>query len=930
VTIQSIDIVFELSIQHTSLLSTSSIIHHLKSRVLYEPNRKPNRKTTENNTATAHHSTKMIHQQISSPPSRMVVAVVFLLLPVESSLAFSLAPTSGSACRCNNNVQLHRYRPSFAVFQRQQQYLPPTALFSTSTTEHQNQDSAVQEHNHDTGTAADDDVDDDDQNIDETVPVDRKALLAEIDALPVGSLVVEQIIFLREMMTTTMVLTPTRSSSNKRDDDNNDNNKMEDTETVAAVLVERLLYRLLDEWQAAMDGLSDDSKAEEVEEENLERMALLEPTLDDFRLVMTTWEQEALKGNKRDRRKKSNGMQQRQPQPVDRVSKLFGILNDLWEGGGVDTLKPNSEIVEIVLRVLASSRERGLDRRAYSIFERVRDDQHYGFVPTCDMYQSVIASLGQGGSPQRAENLLKEAVEKFPPHVDPSTRKPGGVPIETFNKVLVAWAKSRDSNGPQRTEQLIVYMDELDGKLDSGGVIKPNLSSFTTLIDAYAQTRDWDGVSTSEQIFNRVLDHYLEGIVEEEPNIACWTIVIGAWSRLAKKNCRGAEERAAKLLKRMESLYEDGRISFGPDAIAMASCLNAWAFSKNKIGPTHAEMILDEMHERYMDGDDSMKPTIRSIQVVIDSWIKQGEDDDAMEQAELVLDRYEEHMYSLGPPDGPPEVHNDIADVYRSMLVGWTKCDPERAQDFLLDMLDRDMQLDNFCFDKVMEADTRLIPEDPKAIQRVHKVFETLEKCRKSNKVKPNERVYTSFIRAMTKAKEQNLAKKARAILQRMITLYEDGNRDIKPTVFTYNAVLNACSETTCTNDPNPTDAFKIALQLFNDMRKQRDIGLDHVSFGNMLKCSNLLPDGPQKNKFITTTFQLCCDKGLLNTFVIRDLQNSATEEMWRDLLDCPQGEVDFDCLPQDWSATIADKRNKPQQRGGFRGGAGRGRYFRD
>jgi len=249
------------------------------------------------------------------------------------------------------------------------------------------------------------------------------------------------------------------------------------------------------------------------------------------------------------------------------------------------------------------------------------------------------------------------------------------------------------------------------------------------------------------------------------------------------------------------------------------------------------------------------------------------------------------------------------------------------------------MPLDNFCFDKIMEADTRLIPEDPKAIQRVHKVFETLEKCRKLNTVKPNERVYTSFIRAMTKAKEQKLAKKANAILQRMNKLYEEGNRDMKPTVFTYNAVLNACGETLNTEDPKPMDAFKVALQLFSDMRNQPDIGVDHVSFGNMLKCANLLTDASQKEQFITQVFDLCCDKGLVNTFVIRDLQNSATEELWRDLLNCDIGEVDLDHLPPEWSATIeANNRKKEQRKGGFErrgafagagggGGGGRDRF---
>ena len=730
-------------------------------------------------------------------------------------------------------------------------------------------------------------------NTDREEIMDEGEMLAAIDESPVGSLGVEEINFLRHMM----------NFLGEEDETEHDKNNSDDSESVAPLL-ERLLFRLLDEWSAG--GNNNDMRNDEVLADTVQ------PTLADFTLVFEAWEKDTLMYSS-SRRKSDKGQE-----AVDRVSKLFGVLQELWEADGVESLKPNQQILEIVLRVLASSRDRGMDRRAQAILESVKDGKQYNFEPTCDMYQSVILSLGRSkgkGSPHRAEMLLREAVEKFPPHVNPDTGKPGGVPIETFNKVLVSWAKSRDENGPERAEELIVYMDDLDRDLESGGAVKPNLSSFTTLIDAYAQTREWEGVSCSERIFNRVLDHYLEGVIKEEPNIACWTIVISAWSRLAKKNRHGAEDRAAKLLKRMESLHDDGRISFGPDAIAMTATMNAWAFSKNKIGPTQAELLLDEMHERYMDGDDSMKPSVRSIKVIIDAWTKMADEDGAMEQAEVMLDRYEDHLYALGPPEGSPEVLQDIADIYREMLFGWTKCQPERALDYLLDMVDKDMQLDSFVFDKIIEAETRRLPEDPNAMARINKVFDVLEKCRKSDKVKPNERVYTSFIRALTRAQEQNLAKKAYAILQRMDTLYEEGNQGIKPTVFTFNAVLNACGESVKNENSKPMEAFKVALTIFNDQRGQQD-GLDHVSFGNMLKCANLLPEGPQKEKFIVQTFKLCCDKGLVNAFVIRDLQASATEELWRELLGCPQGEADVDYLPREWSATVS--ANQKKKKGGF------------
>jgi hypothetical protein len=185
-----------------------------------------------------------------------------------------------------------------------------------------------------------------------------------------------------------------------------------------------------------------------------------------------------------------------------------------------------------------------------------------------------------------------------------------------------------------------------------------------------------------------------------------------------------------------------------------------------------------------------------------------------------------------------------------------------------------------------------------------------MEKCRLAGDVKPNERVYTSFIRALTKGKAQGLYKKASILLQRMHNLYETGNEGIKPTVFTYNAVLNACAESLHIEDESRSEAFKTAVRVFTDLRggKERP---DHVTFGNMLRCANLLPEGEQRDKFVSATFRLCCEQGFVNTFVVRDLVGAASEELWRSLLDCPAGEVDFGTLPAAWSCTVNRGKEK-------------------
>jgi hypothetical protein len=665
----------------------------------------------------------------------------------------------------------------------------------------------------------------------------------------------------------------------------------DDTDGVtAARAIERLFYRMIAEWQAAAKS------------KQKERAEMLEPNSHDFLLIMQAWENTVTT----DEHGKNNN--KALAQAVQHVNTLYSDQKDMARRGP-PSIQLTNEIGGLVLRLVSSSRDRGLDRKVWSTFEDLKANPAVHV--DAGMYASVILSLAKSRdrrAADRAESMLREAAEKFPPAVD-ENGKSVGISIESFNVVLTAWAKSSQEDGPDRAEKLIVFMDQLDADHGELGIVKPNVSSFTSLIDAYAQTNDWESVGQAERILNRLLDLFLED--EEgagfEPNIASWTIVISAWGRQARDKRKAAAGRAGRLLKRMESLYEEGRITFAPDAIAYVTVMNAFAFSKTPDGPVRAEEILNELHEKYLDGDNSMKPTAKSIQVVIDSWAK-SENPGAMEQAELALDRYEDMLEEDSSAEETDGVSEHLKYIYRTMLFGWARSsEPVRAQQYLLGMMERKMDPDSFCFDKIIEANTAM--GDDGSMTRTYELFELMEKSRQKGDFKPNERVYTSFIRAMTRARVANLAHKASMILKRMQSLYEEGNRAIKPTVFTYNAVLNACAESSSSENSNPLEAFKVAIKVFNDLRNCAGEQPDHVSFGNMLRCANLLPVGDQKDALIKTTFELCRDQGLVNSYILRDLQFAASEDVWRPLIDCTEGAADIELLPPQWSRNLQRRK---------------------
>jgi Pentatricopeptide repeat domain/PPR repeat len=661
-----------------------------------------------------------------------------------------------------------------------------------------------------------------------------------------------------------------------------------------AGVLERLLFRWVDEWNKRSSS------------------CIPAPTTQDFVSVMRAYDAQLELGSEPQTRRNT-------PCAVEHVLSLLTVLEDLYDASHDSTLQPNADVFRIVLQTMAatptrsSSRElRDIDRHAERIFHSMQ--QEYRVEPDASMYESLIHMLAtsrNNGAANRAERLLREAVTRFPqppPQQAAVTTTMGGsssgaVGINSFNVVLTAWAKSGMEYGPERAEKLMVLMDEIG--------IQPSVRSFTSLIDAYSQTNTWDGASHCERIFNRVLDMYVVDDDESfEPSVVSWTVVMSAWARLSKKGFKGAGERADRLLRRMEALHADGRIRVGPDHIVYVTCMNANAFAKTAEGLARAKEILDEMNERYMDGNnDSFKPTARSIRVLIDCWIRSSLPD-KMDEAERVLECYKDHLESLGPPNDPPDTLDVVTEIYKSMVFGWTQDgDPILAQQYLQEMVDRGLEPDSFCFDKVIEANTQL--NDPGAMKRSYEVFQLLDECRVRGDVVPNERVYTSFIRAMIKARVPGLARKANAILNRMQDLYQSGNKRVKPTVFTYNAVLLACAESKFVEEfeQSSKEALKVAVTIFNELRSESVDEPDHVSFGNMLRCSNLLPLGSQKDALVTSIFQLCCQRGFVNQFILRDLRLVASDEVWKSLLGCKvDDEVAIEQLPASWRRATTRK----------------------
>lgn len=604
-------------------------------------------------------------------------------------------------------------------------------------------------------------------------------------------------------------------------------------EVHVAELLEIIVLRLLDEWQEAIINDCDIPFD-------------FEPDISIFNSAIMAW-------NRVNRRDIHDMVRQR-------VIGIYEEAIKLYESG-LESCQPTVETFNAMLETIAFFKSKDSGDAASEQFDRMIE---FGISPNARTFKFLIEVISKSrdkkDSASQADEFLRQAILRFP------AKEAAGddiIPIESFNSVLAAWAKSDDSTASSRIESILSLMHSYG--------LKPNMQSFTIYIDSFAQRNDWDSVQEGDYILTRLVDMYLANELDFEPDVIAWTSVIRGWMRLSKKR-RAAAEKAENVMERMIVLHDDGKISTTADSIVYCSVLNAHCYAGSM---DDAARILSTMEYLWKQGDEDMKPSARTYKILIEGWVK-SDSDTAMTQVE-------ELVAKMKPLCEEQNEEGLLGDIYKSLLFGYAKRGfPSNAEDMLRIMVEKGYKVDAFCFDKVVECYNRA--SDEQDIKKVYGIFELMESCQKQGLLQANERLYTSLIRAIIMEKKPGVAKRAQTIVKRMIHLYDNGNKSVLPSIFTYNAVMKACAKTALFDDAEKASSFSIAIATFNKIRGS-DGGPDHVTYSNLMKCSQLLPEGEKRNNFIKATFSQCSKNEMVNSHFLDIVEECASEELSKMLL---------------------------------------------
>ena len=366
-----------------------------------------------------------------------------------------------------------------------------------------------------------------------------------------------------------------------------------------------------------------------------------------------------------------------------------------------------------------------------------------------------------------------------------------------------------------------------------------------------------------------MLDVYREGSVDVRPDDVTYNSVI---HNVANSNVPDSPHRARRLLEQMKKSYESGIIGVEPNIITYNSVLDAFAKSGRAESAKMAEELLFNIEESSDRGVSDIEPDLYSYNIVINAWGSRG----VATKAVHILD----HLTSRSI-EGRTSLTADVT-TYNSVLHAWSQSSDRNAAIKALGLLE---------------------------------IMLKLAEGRADLNVQPNAYSFSTCINAFSKSKFPRKARQTRDLLRRMKRLSDDGQKNMRPNIYVYTAVLNACAYTFGRREEKE-EALSIGLETFEELR-QSGVGVNHVAYGSFIRlCRTLMQEkDSRRNHFITRAFRQCCSDGQVGDYVLRQLRpisdvyvSSLKAYIDRD------GKVVKE-LPASWTCNVCENRRRSNRK---------------
>lgn len=430
------------------------------------------------------------------------------------------------------------------------------------------------------------------------------------------------------------------------------------------------------------------------------------------------------------------------------------------------------------------------------------------------------------------------------------------------------------------------------------------LSQAPKIMNAWSNSRKGgkESALAVESLLVRILEERRSGNDEAIATTEDYNCLLEGWAK-SKSGVAGAE-RCEQILMEMEERYSSlGDATIQPNLQSFKALLMAWKMSGAPYAAVRAQRVLEWMFRLASDGENvDVLPDSDSFDIVLQLWSRSGLPD-APEKTEKLLMAMERLYLATNLERVRPRTTS-----FNAALSAWCKSTEAgsitRATDILEFMERQEASYgapDEASYTMVVSA--LLKSRAPRMAQKAEVFLRNAEQVCEEDE-SPDALLYNTVIGCWARSNKSGAYRKARSILDRQISLYENGCRKCKPDVYGFTSVIASCAM-----EPGAmkerSKAFHVALAAFQQLSRYDK--KSHVTYGTMLKaCARLLPDNEYlRNKWTKKIFRQSVKDGLVSDMVISRMQSAVPSPIYLELMDGNQKNK----LPLAWTENVVEKK---------------------
>ncbi|OEU15438.1 hypothetical protein FRACYDRAFT_208949 [Fragilariopsis cylindrus CCMP1102] len=563
------------------------------------------------------------------------------------------------------------------------------------------------------------------------------------------------------------------------------------------------------------------------------------------------------------------------------------ILRDMLIDLESSTVRPDARTFSTILDFYARKGSAESVSKAETLIKSMRG---LGIKKNSQVYsalQVLYLNSGRKDAPEKTMTVLQEMMS-----LDSQGDVIAPPDIGNYNNVLCAYSRNPTEKSALRAFDML---NRIETPLEKGGYdIEPDrLSYFLAILTCSRCPNHTLGVNQAEPLLRRMekrskaeKKRRIELSISAPPlvylDIECFNVVLTA---IQKSYSIDAVDRIFNIISRMEEYAENGLEHLRPNTRSMNTALNALSRSKAIDAVDRAEEILERMFQLHIGGTSFIKPDAFSYTAILRSY-QRLRTPEAAQRAHDILSHMEE-LYETKILDEPPDVVH-----YTIVCSAWTLSGSKNGSQKCIEILSRMKAKDEEGWPKV-KPNIRTYNAVLDSLSRSHEadkaeelLYHMLSLAKNGdNNARPDTFSFDAVINAFIHSKLKDAAEKALDILHRGKKRYLNGKLNALPSEYTYSLVIHACAFSVNADPDMKMKAFEIANDVMTELI---DDGTEPspATYGWLFQvCGRLrIPEESIKDD-IERIFSRCCDKGRFSEFVLQSLKQATSDNLFTNLM---------------------------------------------